>query len=192
MMVMEKDVLVYEPGTKVDVKTTSKCPMTDQSEESAQAYLRHKDCGNVDKARQLGKRLAEMLVEDIPDIENGNSEDWLLIDHLKMMYIFVAEQCIKECPDAILYQVSLSAFREAIEKGVPGAYDAMSGCSADTFYQLAYYRKCSQKIAHEMGETMAELCGRAGDWKVIALAEHFFNLFRTNCREECEKTKYVL
>ncbi len=190
-MVLEKDVLVYTPGSKIEVKTAVKGVQKDQSEEAAMLYLRHKECGNVDKARQLGKRLAEMLLEDLPDIENGNSEDWMLIDHLKILYIFIAEQCIKECPDAILYQISLSMFRECIDDAIPGAYGALSASRADTFYQLAYYRS-GDKVAHEMGETMAELCGREKDWKVIALAEHFFNIFRNNCREECKKTKYVL
>ena len=189
-MVLEKDVQVYTPGTKIAVKTAA--VEKDQSEESAMAYLRHKECGNVEKARHLGERLAEMVVEDLPAIEDGNSEDWLLIDHLKMLYIFVAEQSIKECPDAMLYQISLSAFREAIDKGVPGAYDAMSGCSADTFYQLAYYRKEAELQAHNMGQAMAQLYGKPKDWKIVTIGEHLFEQFRRNCREECEKTEYVL
>ena len=190
-MALEKDVLVYTPGAKIDVKNAGTAKAEDQSEKSAQAYLVHKENGNVDKARQLGHRLAEMVVEDLPAIED-NSEDWLLIDHLKMLYIFVAEQVIRECPDAILYQVSLSAFREAIEKGVPGAYDAMSGCSADTFYQLAYYRKDPKQVVHNMGCAMAQLYGKPTDWKIITIGEHLFAAFQQNCREECEKTKYVL
>ncbi len=187
-MAVEKDVLVYTPGSKIVVKSAK---ATDQSEESAEAYLRHKENGNVEKARHLGQRLAEMVVEDLPHIEDSNSEDWLLIDHLKMLYIFVAEQCIKECPDAILYQVSLSAFRQEIEVEVPGAYDAMSGCSADTFYQLAYYRKQQYQVAHNMGQTMAQLYGKADDWKIITIGEHLFSVFQQKCREECEKTQYI-
>ena len=110
---------------------------------------------------------------------------------MKMLYIFVAEQCIRECPDAILFQVSLSAFRQAIEKGVPGAYDAMSGCSADTFYQLAYYRKQQDQIARNMGQTMAQLYGKADDWKIITIGEHLFSVFQQKCREECDKTQYL-
>lgn len=191
MMTMEKDVLVYNPGDKINTKAAAKAA-EDQSESSAQAYLVHKENGNVEKARQLGKRLAEMVVEDLPHIEDHNSEDWLLIDHLKMLYIFVAEQIIKEHPDAILYQVSLSAFRDAIEVGVPGAYDAMSGCSADTFYQLAYYRKQKDQVENNMGRTMAQLYGKPDDWKIIAIGEHLFTAFQQKCRSECEKTEYLL
>lgn len=186
-MTVEKDVLVYTPGSRLDVALEA---ADDQSEKSAQAYLRQKENGNVDKARQLGIRLAEMVVEDLPTIED-NSEDWLLIDHLKMLYIFVAEQSIRECPDTILCQVSLSAFREAIEKGVPGVYDAISGCSADTFYQLAYYRKPQDQVAHNMGCAMAQLYGRPKDWKIITIGEHLCAVFQDKCREECEKTQYV-
>lgn len=188
-MALEKDVLVYVPGTKIETKAAAKSA-DQQGEESAEAYLRHKENGNVEKARHLGQRLAEMVVEDLPHIED-NGEDWLLIDHLKMLYIFVAEQCIRECPDAILFQVSLSAFRQAIEKGVPGAYDAMSGCSADTFYQLAYYRKQQDQIARNMGQTMAQLYGKADDWKIITIGEHLFSVFQQKCREECDKTQYL-
>ena len=190
-MTPEKDVLVYTPGQKIETKAV-KQTVEDQSEQSAQLYLRHKENGNVAKARQLGRRLAEIVVEDLPHIEDNNSEDWLLIDHLKMLYIYVAEQCIKECPDGILYQVSLSAFRDAIEVGVPGAYDAMSGCSADTFYQLAYYRKQADQVANNMGKTMAQLYGKANDWKIITIGEHLFTAFQQKCRSECEKTEYLL
>lgn len=184
-MAQEKDVQVYQPGAK----NLSKDAL-DQTEESAQAYLRHKENGNVDKARQLGQRLAEMVVEDLPAIED-NSEDWLLIDHLKVLYIFVAEQIIRECPDELLFQVSLAAFREAIERDVPGAYDAMSGSGADTFYQLAYYRKQEGSVAHQMGQAMAQLYGRAGDWKIVTIGEHLFSEFQQRCREACQKTQYL-
>lgn len=182
-MSMEKDVLVYRPGNK-------EAPNEDQSERSAQAYLIQKENGNVEKARQLGQRLAEMVVEDLPHIED-NSEDWLLIDHLKMLYVFVAEQIIRECPDAILYQVTLSAFRDAIEVGVPGVYGAMSGCGADTFYQLAYYRKKKDAVESNMGRTLAQLYGKPDDWKLTAIGEHLFTAFQQKCRMECEKTDYV-
>ena len=191
-MLLENDVLVYVPKSKIDGETAaSNGAGVDQSELSAEIYLMHKENGNVQKARLLGEKLAEMVVQDLPKIED-NSEDWVLIDHLKLLYIFVAEQIIRENPEAILAQISLSAFREAIEKAVPGAYSAISGCSADTFYKLAYYQNEPDEVARNMGSTMAQLCGKANDWKVITIAEHLFTVFQKRCQQECKKTEFVL
>ena len=45
MMTKEKDVLVYNPGDKINTKFSAKAE-EDQSERSAQAYLIHKESGN--------------------------------------------------------------------------------------------------------------------------------------------------
>lgn len=197
-MSMERDKLSFETiGGDEDMKIVSNLGAAepeekDQSEADAQAYLHHKTSGNVDQARALGKHLSDMVLEDIPAIE-GHGEDWMLIDHIKMLYIFVAEQVIRECaPDSILSQITLSAFRKEIEEGVPGAYEALSGSRADTFYQLSYYRKPVEQVASNMGFTLAHLYGHSDDWEIATIGEHLFSIFQEKCRQECEKVQYTL
>lgn len=187
-----------EPGGEEDIKIApafgiqTKPSDQAETEEEAQRYLSHKANGNVEKARTLGCCLANMVVEDIPAIE-GHGEDWMLIDHIKILYIFVAEQTIRECaPDSILSQISLSYFRDVINEDIPGAYEALSASRADTFYQLSYYRKPQEQVASNMGFTLAHLYGEPNDWEIATIGEHLFSLFYEKCRQECEKVKYCV
>lgn len=187
----------FEPGDDEDIKiapafgSLTESAEQSETEEEAQRYLCHKANGNVDKARTLGSCLANMVVEDIPAIE-GHGEDWMLIDHIKILYIFVAEQTIRECaPDSILSQISLSAFRELINEDIPGAYEALSASRADTFYQLSYYRKPKEQVASNMGFTLAHLYGQPNDWEIATIGEHLFSLFQEKCCQECEKVQYI-
>lgn len=164
----------------------------DLGQQEAESYIKHRDNGNIEKARALGSALGQMVLADMPQLE-ANLKDWILIDHGKMLYIFVAERAIRDlAPDTILSQVSIEAFRQVVTAQIEAVYEGLAGSRADTFYQLSYFRRPASQVAYHMGRTYAQLCGREDEEPVLRLGQGMFSKMYEKCQAACRQTQYAL
>ncbi len=182
--------LACEAG-EADVRIATEKPRLDFAQQEAESYIAHRKNGNIEKARKLGEELGAIILQDMPLMEQA-LRDWILIDHGKMLYIFVAERVVRDlAPDTILSQVSVAAFRQVITREIEAVYEGLAGSRADTFYQLSYFRRPKEKVAYYMGQTFAQISGREEEKAVAKLGETMFLKMYEKCQAICSQVPYT-
>lgn len=125
----------------------------------------HRENGNLEKARQLGAKLALLtpfenegdlalkLEEKLP--KKYLSQD--ILYQIKVLLIFAVEKKLKEeiKPD-FLSIMAVNALNDTISKRHPAFFKNLSDGAAFTFYRLAL-AKCGE-IDENIGEAFAMLC----------------------------------
>ncbi|MGN0469266.1 MAG: hypothetical protein ACI4GY_11130 [Acutalibacteraceae bacterium] len=126
---------------------------------------KHRENGNLEKARQLGAKLATLtptnsagdmslnLIEILP--KKYLSQD--ILYQMKVLLVFAAEKTMKEeiVPD-FLSIMAINAMHDKISENHPAFFKNLSDGAAFTFYRLAL-QKCGE-IDENIGEAFAMLC----------------------------------
>lgn len=125
----------------------------------------HRANGNLQKARELGGRLATLTPESgaeglAVDFKNVLPQRYLSQDimyQIKVLLVFAAEALLQmEIPVPQLATTAINALYDELRTGAPGFFKNISDGAAFTFYYLAM--KKGGSITKNIGEAFAMLC----------------------------------
>lgn len=155
----------------------------------AEEMKRHIINGNSAKAKQLGKKLADLS----PDADNLGEEltalvkdSFVTVDmkiQLKTLMLFCAEFTLLSelCP--MLSTTASEAMYAKLKSDFPTYYEGISNGAALSFYYLAV--KKNKDISRAVGNTFAMLCSAENNTIAKTLGENAFIL-------ACNKIKEVI
>jgi len=160
----------------------------DPAEAEARLFLRHREAGNIEKARELGRRYAHAILESGERPAGSQSE---MESHQQLLLCsFLVNRVIGEnSPDSILAQTSLHVFYDEVAAGSTSMSKHVSDLAAFSLYTL--WERSRDKDESELGRIYAKLCEKGGSRKVIkdgnALSKRFYKL----CLEMMEDMDYI-
>ena len=142
---------------------------------------KHRSNGNIVKAKQLGKHLAEIFIDEphlLSDLENevgkiGRDEDDMY--HIKVLLIFTAEYSINRVlPATVLSNTAVNAMYDALSKKAAEFYDRLDDGAEYSFYYLAVRKGVD--ISKNIGISFAMLCGEDKDKYYTVLGQRLFEV----------------
>ena len=142
---------------------------------------RHRTNGNILKAKQLGKHLAEIFIDEphlLSDLESevGNiKRDDDDMYQIKVLLIFTAEYCINRLlPATVLSNTAINAMYDTISKKASVFYDRLDDAAEYSFYYLAVRK--GENIANNIGISFAMLCGEDKNSYYTNLGKQLFEV----------------
>lgn len=160
------------------------CPHR-ESDEAAGDFIRHRDNGNIQRARELGEQFAHSMKA----LESA-AGDPVVLAQKKVLYAFVVNKVIEEtAPDSILAQAALSSFYQAVQQIAPEDYATISDSVAFSLYILAD-RGRRNRSQDTPGEVFAELCGQRGREEYCYIGQSLYNQYHLDCMELCSRTEF--
>ncbi len=128
--------------------------------------------GNMDKAAQLGQKLATMVPEKEFPAETAKLKNKELLQ-LRALMAFTAQIALhKYLPHAMLSSHAINAMYASLNETSPGFFSNISDGSSFTFYYLSVRKK--KDVGYEIGKNYAMLCDRDDDPEFIALGSKIF------------------
>ena len=142
---------------------------------------KHRSNGNILKAKQLGKHLAEIFVDE-PSLLNQleaevgkiecNSDDMYQI---KVLLVFTAEYCINRLlPATLLSNTAVTALYDTVIKKASDFYDKLDDAAEYSFYYLAVRKGI--EISKNIGISFAMLCGEDKNEYYTNLGKRLFEV----------------
>lgn len=125
----------------------------------------HREKGNLQKAKDLGTRLATLSPSDT---DEGHQIDLIsslgqkfrtqdIVYQMKVLLVFAAETVLQsEIRDEMLATTAINAMHDTIRKDMPVFFRNISDSAAFTFYCLALKKRGD--VAENVGEAFAMLC----------------------------------
>lgn len=128
--------------------------------------------GNMEKATELGKKLADISPETIcpKDASKLNTNE---VRMLRALMVFSAQISLhKYLPHQMLSSQAVNAMYEKISKMHPGLFENISDGSSYTFYYLSVRK--NKNVEESIGKNYAMLCDRDNDEFYEALGTKVF------------------
>ncbi|MBR5246151.1 MAG: hypothetical protein IKV25_02120 [Clostridia bacterium] len=142
---------------------------------------KHRSNGNILKAKQLGKHLAEIFVDE-PSLlsqleaevgEIKRDEDDMY--HIKVLLVFTAEYCINRfLPATLLSNTAVNALYDTVIKKAAEFYDRLDDAAEYSFYYLAVRK--AVEISKNIGVSFAMLCGEGKNEYYTNLGKRLFEV----------------
>lgn len=142
---------------------------------------KHRSNGNIMKAKQLGKHLAEIFVDE-PSLLNQLEAEVGKIDcdddqmyQIKVLLVFTAEYCINRfLPATLLSNTAVTSLYDTVIKKASAFYDRLDDAAEYSFYYLAVRKGID--IAQNIGVSFAMLCGKDKDAYYTNLGKRLFEI----------------
>ena len=150
--------------------------------------------GNSDRAKKLGKHLAEIFVDE-PNLlkelagEVGNldySDD--IMYQIKVLIIFTAEYTINHTfPSALLSNTAINAMHDTLKKHAAEFYDRLDDAAEYSFYYLAVRK--GNDISKGIGKSFAMLCNKSD---YAELGQNIFEVVQKEIQKIIDSFKFVM
>ena len=142
---------------------------------------KHRSNGNILKAKQLGKHLAEIFVDEPSLLSQLEGEVGKIqcddddMYQMKVLLIFTAEYCINHLlPATVLSNTAINAMYDTISKKAAQFYDRLDDAAEYSFYYLAVRKAID--ISKNIGISFAMLCGEKEDVYYTNLGQRLFEV----------------
>lgn len=184
-------VVVGDEDIKIASGSFSSAPaLEDSAEVAAKEFLRQKDAGNIDKARQLGKLFADSMFDfgHGPLFQTTPERTQRELHHQLLLYAYVVNRVIAEqSPNSILAQTTLNVFYSEIEAASPELHAHVSDMAAFSLYIL-----CERKNREDcyIGKIYAGLCDFGDRQDIIDQGNRFYCDAYNFCTEMMRRTDY--
>ena len=154
--------------------------------------------GNLEKARELGRRLATLTPSFDSDGLRVNLKDVLpkkylsqdILYQIKVMLVFEAEALLQmELPLPVLATTAINALHDALLENAPGFHKNISDGAAFTFYYLAL--KKSGDPSENIGEAFAMLCSVKNKEGFVEAGRSVWNLAANIIQREIRSVEFA-
>lgn len=164
------------------------------SQEEIEHYFRHKSCGNLDRARKLGKQLGEEILSFSPD-SGELTFTQQECTHAKILYWFVSEDCVRSTvPDPILLKLVLAQIDDTISEQLPSFYSSFYQYRSYTVYKMCVQEECHSSLEHtaqEIGKCWAQMVGRQKDTAFCVAGAQFYLDMKRRCEQLVANAAFV-
>lgn len=152
--------------------------------------------GNIKKAKDLGKHLAEIFVDEpsllsqlegeLGKIECNDDQMY----HVKVLLVFTAEYCINHLlPATVLSNTAVTALYDTVIKKASEFYDKLDDAAEYSFYYLAVRKGI--EISNNIGISFAMLCGKADDEYYSQLGKRLFEIAQHEIEKIIDRYDFV-
>lgn len=142
---------------------------------------KHRSNGNFLKAKELGKHLAEIFVDEptllsrLEDEVGNIKRDEDDMYQMKVLLVFTAEYCINHLlPSAFLSGIAVNALYDRVIKKAASFYERLDDAAEYSFYYLAVRKGVN--IADNIGVSFAMLCGEDKNEYYTTLGKRLFEV----------------
>lgn len=151
-------------------------------DDGAAEFVRERDNGNIDKAKQLGKMLARRL-------------RWLwcfgdntqVSDQKKVLFSYVAVKVIgRQIQSSLLGQAALGEFYRSVKIHSQRDYDKIQDSVAFTKYLLSEQKAAKNAI----GGVFAELCGQRDNNALKNKGMQLYYRYTSDCMATCNQIHF--
>ncbi|MBQ3562158.1 MAG: hypothetical protein IJD71_01700 [Clostridia bacterium] len=154
-------------------------------------YENEKAKGNIEKAKKLGKQLAEDFVsvckKDELTISEDDSES--LITQKVLLLSFTVMAGLEEfCPNITVANAARTAFFDELNLLDNNLFEKSSDTGAFSFYYLSFRR--GTEVDRRVGQTFAMLCSHDGDPIYQELGEALYCWFLSTVQERCKSSNF--
>lgn len=158
----------------------------------------HRANGNLEKAKQLGRRLATLTPSLDGDGLRVNLQDVLpkkylsqdILYQIKVMLVFEAEAFLQlDVPVPVLATTAVNAMHDTLREYSPGFHKNISDGAAFTFYYLAM--KKGGDVSRNIGEAFAMLCSVKNKDGYIEAGTTVWNLAANIIEREIAATDFA-
>ena len=148
--------------------------------------------GNLERAKQLGKELAELFIEPSSD-ENlelsGYGKNRGLLYHIKELKTFTVLSTLQNLQNRFLWETAVSAFYDRLIKRYPEFYERVSGGTAFSFYRIDL--KSGSDVTAKIGRSFAMICGNEEDSILQSIGENVYKKSRKEINSIIEELEFV-
>ncbi len=137
--------------------------------------------GNILRAKQLGKHLAEIFVDEphlLSDLESEIGEikrDDDDMYQIKVLLVFTAEYCINRLlPTPLLSATAVNSLYDTVSKKASAFYDRLDDAAEYSFYYLSVRKGI--EVSKNIGISFAMLCGEDKDPYYTNLGTRLFEV----------------
>ena len=162
------------------------------SPEEISLYFKHKQCGNLEKARQLGVKLGSNILELDPS-DNQFILSPIELSLARMLYLFVTEDCIRRAiHDPILLKLVLAQINDTITLRLPDFYNNLFQYRSYTVYKMCLTEGGdSQQIADRIGKRWAQMAGLPQDEQSRRTGAQLYLLMKDRCEYTLYSTPFA-
>ena len=155
--------------------------------------------GNLEKARQLGKRLSQLTPSLDGEGLQVNLQDVLpkkylsqdILYQIKVLLVFEAEALLElEIPVPVLATTAINSLHDSLRKSAPAFHKNISDGAAFTFYFLAM--KKSGDVSQNIGEAFAMLCNVKNKEGFIEAGRSVWNFAAAIIEKEIRSAEFEL
>ena len=155
----DNDIKIYEGSKSVNI--------TSAVMNTFEVMNFHRENGNLQKAKDLGIRLATLSPTD-DDAKHGKGIDLIsglpqrfhtqdIVYQIKVLLVFAAETVLQsEIRDEILATTAINAMHDKIREDMPVFFSNISSSAAFTFYCLALKKR--GEVTENIGNAFAMMC----------------------------------
>lgn len=155
----DNDIKIYEGSKSVNISSAVM--------NTFEIMNFHRENGNLQKAKDLGARLATLSPTD-DDARDGKGIDLIsglpqrfrtqdIVYQIKVLLVFAAETVLQsEIRDEILATTAINAMHDKIREDMPVFFRNISSSAAFTFYCLALKKRGD--VTENIGEAFAMMC----------------------------------
>lgn len=171
---------------------TGKSGVVDSGEEAARQFLEQKECGNIDKARELGKFYADAIIriESGPVAPGEKPRTQRELHHQVLLYSYIVNRVIAErSPNSMVAQACLNVFYSEIEAASAELSKHVSDMAAFSLYILC--ERSRTRSDDEIGAIYAELCDFDGDQEKINDGDAFYKRVYKFCTDKLDSVEFI-
>lgn len=165
----------------------------DSSEGAATAFQRETQNGNMERARQLGRQLAQALTDPEKGIVLfglGAYDDEVILSQRKLMFAYVVGKVLNDlCPNSMVAQSAMSTFDEEVCVRSKEIHDLITDSAAYSLYTLSVRSAPDDPCA--IGKIFAQLCKRGEDPLFVKYGCELAGYFTSYCTDCVLASKMV-
>lgn len=160
------------------------------ADDNIDLFIRQRGNGNTERARALGGRFVEDLLDCVWTKPPETVEPALFELEMRLLFAYAIHRIIEDySPNSIVAHTALSSVYERLEDADPGLFSAINDNPAFSLY--LYLHRSGEENTQNVGLLFAELCGKAGDTDCAAIGEGAYARFLSACAQKMLSAGYV-
>lgn len=179
--------MTYMEDSDIKIFDGSKSEHDEDFLRQIEALDHHRHNGNFDKARQLGRRLYELVQEDAQrekDIDPDFKEGKMPVK-AGVLAMFATEAALNMyLPSTQLSTVAISELHRLLAKTVSPVYDKIMESPAYSFYYLSIRK--GENVPEEIGKAFAEHCRHEGEEKYIHYGRRIYEVVTEEVQKQID------
>lgn len=157
-----------------------------------EALDHHRQNGNVQKARNLGRRLAEIVLDEETKAEIGDTDfaEGKLLVKTGVLALFSTEAALNfYLPSAQLSTIAITEMHRLLAKTGSPLYEKIMESPAYSFYYLSI-RKGGDDVSTEIGKAFAMNCRHEDEEKYIAEGKYIYERVQKEVLHQIDKFEF--
>lgn len=184
--------LFDDDGTRIAPEDLSKLfdkgnPVAD---DNIDLFLRQRAIGNTTKAKRLGRRYVEDLMDCVWTRPPAPVSPDEFEQQLKLLFTYAVHRIIEDfSPNHIVANTALSSFYEGLEEADPDLFGELNDSAAFSLY--LYLHRSGEECAESIGKTFAKLCGESEGSDCAIIGEAAYGRFVGACAQRMVGAEYA-